>query len=88
MPDSTIHSIASLVKAVERTGGRTGGRKKRGCGKKWPKGRKIRRTVSSARLQSANLGKGQWFAAGFMVEFYKRENSHPLRFAKDFGEKS
>jgi hypothetical protein len=34
------------------------------------------------------LGKGQWFAAGFMVEFYKRENSHPLRFAKDFGEKS
>jgi len=34
------------------------------------------------------LGKGREFKVGFMVEFFKRKNSHSLRFAKDFGEKS
>jgi hypothetical protein len=30
------------------------------------------------------LGKGQWFAAGFMVEFLEHEINHPARFAKEF----
>jgi hypothetical protein len=33
---------------------------------------------------SADLGKGQWVAAGFMGKPYKRKNIHPLRFAKGF----
>jgi hypothetical protein len=28
------------------------------------------------------LGKGQWFAAGFMGKFLKRENTYPARVAK------
>jgi hypothetical protein len=54
------------------------------AGEKGPKGRNNWRTESSARLQSSNLGKGQWFAAGFMVKFYTPKNSHPVRFAKEF----
>jgi hypothetical protein len=34
------------------------------------------------------LGKGQWFAAGFMGKFLKRENTYPARVAKDALEKS
>jgi hypothetical protein len=30
----------------------------------------------------ADLGKGQWFAAGFMGEMLKRENTYPARVAK------
>jgi hypothetical protein len=32
---------------------------------------------------SADLGKAPWFAAGFMGQFLKRENIHPVCFAKD-----
>ena len=40
-------------------------------------------------LQSADLGRGQWFAAGFMGKLLGRENSYPVRFAKDsFGKSS
>jgi hypothetical protein len=53
------------------------------AGERGPKGRKIWRTESSARLQSADLGKGLWFAAGFMGKHLKRENIYPVRFAKD-----
>ena len=53
------------------------------AGEKGPKGRNNWRTESSARLQSANLGKGQWFAAGFIGKFLKRENTYPARVAKD-----
>ena len=49
-----------------------------------PNGRKIWRTESSARLETANLSKGQWFAVGFMGKLYKRENSYPLSFANEF----
>ena len=58
------------------------------AGEKGPTGRNIWRTESSTRLQTANLGKGQWFAAGFMGKLLKRENTYPVRFAKDFCEKS
>jgi hypothetical protein len=45
------------VKAVERVGGRTGGR-----------GQKAENPANRVKrmLQTANLDKGQWFAAGFM----------------------
>ena len=42
------------------------GEEKKMWGKMGPKGRKIWRTESCTRLQTANLGKGQWVAAGFM----------------------
>jgi len=64
------------VKAVERAGGRTGGREKEVAGERGPKGRKIRRTESTARRQTANLGRRQWFAAGFMRKLLKREKWH------------
>jgi len=35
-------------------------------------------------LQTADLGRGQWVAAGFMGILYRRKNSYPLRFAKEF----
>jgi len=35
-------------------------------------------------IHTADLGKGQWFAAGFMRKLYKRENSYLLRFANEF----
>jgi hypothetical protein len=34
------------------------------------------------------LGKGQWFAAGFMGKSLKRENTYSVRVAKDAFEKS
>ena len=58
------------------------------AGERGPKGRKIWRTESSARLQTADLGKGQWFAAGFMGKLLKSDNMYPVRFAKDSFEKS
>ena len=42
----------------------------------WEKGakrREIRRTDSSATLQTANLGKAQWFVVGFIGELLERE---------------
>ena len=75
--------------AVERAGGRLEDGEKGVAGKRGRRGREIWRTESSARLQSAGLGMGQWFAAGFMGKLFGRENSYPVRFAKGvFGESS
>jgi len=35
-------------------------------------------------LQTADVGKGQWFAGEFMGELLSREDSYPVRFAKEF----
>ncbi len=55
-----------LVKALERPSGQTGRRGKGGVEGKGPKGGNIWGTELSKRLQSASLGKGPWFATGFM----------------------
>jgi hypothetical protein len=34
------------------------------------------------------LGKGQWFTTEFMGKLFERENSCPVRLAKDFSGKS
>jgi len=40
-------------------------------------------------LQTADLGKGQWFAAEFMGKPFERENSYTVRLANDsFGKSS
>ena len=76
--------MAFQVKAVGGSGGRTGGRGKGEAGGKGAKRWEIRRTESNATLQTANLGKGQWFVAGFMGIFLKRENSDPVCLSKEF----
>ena len=81
----TAKKITLVVKADERSGGRTGRRGYQGvAGKRGRKGREIWRTESTTRLQTADSGKGQWFATEFMGKFLKHENGDPVRFSKEF----
>ncbi len=79
-----LPGTAFPVKAVERAVAGPEGGEMGAAGENGPKGRKIRRTKPSARLQTANLGKGQWFAAGFIGKFLDHEITYPARIAKEF----